>query len=81
MPSTISRAATIIALALLALTAHADERVIRKVFKSKLPDAKVLSVQKLPYAGLYEVAVQREDGARITSKAPGRKRSARCRRK
>lgn len=49
-------------LALLAVTGHADERAIRKMFQAKLPDAKVLSIQKLPYAGLYEIAVQRTDG-------------------
>ncbi|MBX9811177.1 MAG: DsbC family protein [Burkholderiales bacterium] len=52
-------------LALLAVTGHADEQAIRKMFQAKLPDAKVLSIQKLPYAGLYEIAVQRTNGPAV----------------
>jgi thiol:disulfide interchange protein DsbC len=46
-------------LALVTLPAGADEQAIRKALRSKIPHVKILSVQKLPYAGLYEVAVQR----------------------
>ena len=56
------RAAAAMSFVLFALTGHADEQVIRKVFKAKLPDTEVLAIQKLPYGGLYEVAVQRPDG-------------------
>ncbi|MGQ0749143.1 MAG: DsbC family protein [Betaproteobacteria bacterium] len=51
--------------ALLSLTAHADERAIRNVVKDKIPDAEILSVRKLPYAGLYEVGVRRPDGLAV----------------
>ena len=47
-------------LALVSLTAHADERAIRAVIKEKVPDAQIVSIQKLPYAGLFEVAVRRD---------------------
>jgi thiol:disulfide interchange protein DsbC len=47
------------AMATLSITAHADEQAIRKVLKAKIPGAEVLSIQKLPYAELYEVAVRR----------------------
>jgi thiol:disulfide interchange protein DsbC len=52
-------------LLLASLAAHADEKTIRAVIESKIPDTQVLSVRKLPYAGLYEVAVQRAEGARV----------------
>ena len=42
-----------------------DEQAIRKVLKAKLPDAKVLSVKRLPYGGLYEVAVRQGDQPRV----------------
>ena len=45
--------------------AQADEQAIRKMLKAKLPDAKVLSVKKLPYAGLHEVAVHQADSPRV----------------
>jgi thiol:disulfide interchange protein DsbC len=48
-----------LSLVLFGITGHADERAIERVFREKLPDSKVLSIQKLPYAELYEVAVQR----------------------
>ncbi len=46
--------------ALAAPTVHADEKAIRRVISSKVPDAKIVSVQKLRHGGLYEVALQRE---------------------
>ncbi|MGH8680949.1 MAG: DsbC family protein [Burkholderiales bacterium] len=42
--------------------AHADEQTIRRVVGAKLPDAKIVSVQKLRRGGLYEVAIQRAEG-------------------
>ena len=56
---------TLAAAILFAGAAHADEQAIREVLEAKISDAKVLSIRKLPYAGLYEVAVQRGDGLRI----------------
>ncbi|HUF21180.1 MAG TPA: disulfide isomerase DsbC N-terminal domain-containing protein, partial [Burkholderiales bacterium] len=56
---------TLVATFLFAGAAHADEQAIRKVLAANIPDARVLSIRKLPYAGLYEVAVQRADGPRI----------------
>ena len=35
----------------------ADEAAIRKTTEAKFPDAKVQSVRKTPYAGLYEVVI------------------------
>lgn len=35
--------------------AQADEAAIRKVLGGKFPEAKIASVQKTPYSGLYEV--------------------------
>lgn len=34
---------------------QADEAAIRKVLVSKFPEAKIASIQKTPYSGLYEV--------------------------
>jgi len=45
-----------------AATARADEQAIRRVVAAKLPDAKIVSVQKLRQGGLYEVAIQRAEG-------------------
>jgi thiol:disulfide interchange protein DsbC len=53
------------ALALVAVTAHADEQTIRKIIKEKIPDAQVVSIRKLPYAGLYEVAVRRNGNSDV----------------
>jgi thiol:disulfide interchange protein DsbC len=39
--------------------APADEQAIRKALGSRIPNAQIVSIQKLPYAGLYEVAVRR----------------------
>lgn len=35
--------------------AHANETTIRKVLSGKFPEAKIASIQKTPYSGLYEV--------------------------
>ena len=51
--------------ALIAMTAYADEQAIRNVLKDKIPDAQVISIRSLPYAGLYEVAVRRPDGLAV----------------
>lgn len=34
---------------------HADETTIRKVLSQKFPEAKIASIQKTPYSGLYEI--------------------------
>jgi len=39
-------------------TAHADDAAIKKNIEAKFPGAKVQSVTKTPYAGLYEVLVE-----------------------
>lgn len=44
---------------------NADEQTIREAFKSKLPGAQVISVEKLRYADLYEVAVKGSEGYRV----------------
>ena len=61
------RAAALVALALSfgPAAVHADEQAIRKVLQKRLADAKVLSVKKLPYAALYEVAVKQGDNTRV----------------
>ena len=45
-----------------AAAAHADEQTIRRTLSAKLPDARIVSVQKLRYGALYEVAIQRAEG-------------------
>ena len=45
-------------LALLTATAHAGEAEIRKTVEAKFPGAKVQSVSKTPYSGLYEVVLE-----------------------
>lgn len=35
--------------------AHANETTIRKVLSGKFPEAKIASIKKTPYSGLYEV--------------------------
>jgi len=42
--------------------AFPDEQAIRQVFKSKLPNTQVTSVEKLRYADLYEVTVLGDKG-------------------
>jgi thiol:disulfide interchange protein DsbC len=44
------------------MAASADEQAIRQLFKSKLPNTQVISVEKLRYAELYEVTVQGDKG-------------------
>jgi thiol:disulfide interchange protein DsbC len=46
----------------LSLDARADEQAIRRVFKSKVPNAQVIAVEKLHYADLYEVTVLGSEG-------------------
>ena len=46
------------ALALMAMVGRADEQAIRQALGSRIPNAQILGIQKLPYAGLYEVAVR-----------------------
>jgi thiol:disulfide interchange protein DsbC len=48
-----------------AATAFADEQAIRDLVKTRLGDAKVLAVRKLPHGGLYEVALRAEQGVRV----------------
>lgn len=38
---------------------RADEQAIRQALRSRIPAAQIISIQKLPYAGLYEIAVRR----------------------
>ncbi len=47
------------------MAVRGDEQMIRQVFKAKLPGAQVISVEKLRYADLYEVAVQGNEGYRV----------------
>lgn len=53
------------ALSLLAIEGRADEQAIRQALRARIPNAQIISVQKLPYAGLYEVAVRRGDDTTI----------------
>jgi len=46
---------------LAAAAVHADEAAIRKGLQSKFPQAEVQSVTKLPYMGLYEVVIGKEN--------------------
>lgn len=57
--------AAALAYAVFPFAVHADEQVIRKVLKEKIPSAEVLSIQKLPYAKLYEIAVKRGDDVAV----------------
>lgn len=56
--------ALIFAIGLLPAAALADEAAIRKVLEPLL-GAKIESIRPAPVAGLFEVQVQTEDGARI----------------
>jgi thiol:disulfide interchange protein DsbC len=47
------------------LSALADEAAIRRVIESKLGDAKIESIRKTPYAGLYEVAIRGPEGPAV----------------
>lgn len=44
---------------LLSFPAHANEQVVRRFVQTRIPDAKIVSISKLPYGGLYEVAIRR----------------------
>lgn len=46
--------------------AQANEAVIRKVLSEKFPEAKIASIQKTPYSGLYEIYM---DGQLVYSDA------------
>jgi len=45
--------------------AGADENAVRRLVETRLSDAKVLEVRKLPYAGLYEIALRNAQGVRV----------------
>lgn len=47
------------------IAAPADEQAIRQALGSRIPGAEILSIQKLPYGGLYEVAVRRGNDTAI----------------
>jgi len=49
-------------IAFVASHALGDEQTIRRALAPKLGEAKIVSVQKLPMGGLYEVVVLRESG-------------------
>ncbi len=57
----IAAAATLV----VSLPGFADEQAIRQALRSRIPNAQILSIQKLPYAGLYEIAVRRGDDTAI----------------
>ena len=54
----LKRLAAPLLLCLLTATAHADEALIKKTIEAKFPDAKVKSVTKTGYAGLFEVVTE-----------------------
>ena len=58
-----TRALFIALAALAAGAARADEAAIRRALAPRLGDATIVSVQKLPQAGLFEVAIRGADGA------------------
>jgi len=61
-----SRFLTGVLLAVLAVgLARADENAVRRLVETRLGDAKVLEVRKLPYGGLYEVALRNAQGVRV----------------
>ncbi|HMK14452.1 MAG TPA: DsbC family protein [Burkholderiales bacterium] len=51
----LKKACLLLALLIFAGTAAADEASVRKAVQEKFPDAKIESVTKTPYLGLYEV--------------------------
>ncbi len=55
----------LLAIALLALPASANEAVIRQVLKAKFPNLRVDGVQPAPLAGLFEVRLQSQEGPQI----------------
>lgn len=62
--TTLALAATLMATA----TAHANESVIRKAITEQFPQARIESVQKTPYSGLFEVYL---DGQLLYADAKG----------
>lgn len=56
--STLKRLALPLLLSSIFGAAHADEAGIKKTVEAKFPGAKVQSVTRTPYAGLYEVLVE-----------------------
>jgi len=54
-----------VAFAILSMTTQADELAIRNALRTRIPEAQIISIQKLPYAGLYEVAVRRREETTI----------------
>lgn len=51
--------------AMFSASGQANEQDIRKVFQAKIPGTRIISIQKLSYAGLYEVAIDGPDGPAI----------------
>lgn len=60
--------ALIFAIGLLPVAALADEAAIRKALEPQLA-ARIGEIRPAPIAGLFEVLVQTEDGARITTRS------------
>lgn len=54
----LKRLAVPLLLSLFSVAAHADEALIKKTIEAKFPGAKVQSITKTPYAGLYEVYME-----------------------
>jgi len=44
---------------------RADEQTIRRVLAARLADTRLVSVQRMPQAGLFEIAIQRSDGSHM----------------
>lgn len=53
------------ATAIAAGAAQADENAVRRLVETRLGDAKLLEVRKLPHGGLYEVALRNAQGVRV----------------
>lgn len=45
--------------------AFADENAVRRLVETRLGDAKVLEVRRLPYGELYEIALRNAQGVRV----------------
>mgnify|MGYP001595142022 FL=1 len=54
-----------VALLVLASAASADEAAVRQLLAGRLQGARIESVQKMPFADLYEVVLRDADGIRI----------------
>lgn len=62
----VGRLLPIVILAVLTVgLARADESAVRRLVEARLSDSKVLEVRKLPYGGLYEVALRNAQGVRL----------------